>query len=231
MQVNRFNFHRVSEAKDSAQRDLLDIIAYRLISDSLEMVSDSVLERLFQLRSSAQGQNTDTLQGYAASDSALYHYAQSILTEYKKITPVSEEVPLEGEMHYPTFQILSTHPLPAFRHLKAWIDASLKIEFGLIAVEMSLSGRILWDEADLKTFLEKHLVRYGAYSILTGYWEPVSDAVHSVLENKMTLLAATIEMDGRIYAKKTNKQVHQLIFGNVQHSPEQKGNQRHRKTP
>ncbi len=210
------------------QRDLLDLIAYRLTSESLESVSDSVLERLFQMRSDAP--EVKILEGYSASDSPLHHYAQSVLTEYQKITEHElEETIVEGQWHYPTLQLLCAHPSPSYRYLKSWIDASLKIEFGLLVVQMILMGRVRCSESDLRDYLQTHLVRYGAYSILTGYWEPKDEVALSVVENKMSLLAASVEMNQRIYMKKNIKQIHQMLFGNVQHSSGQTRPQRHRK--
>jgi hypothetical protein len=230
MQVNRLSsllFHSTGQ-HNRAQRDLLDLIAYRLTSDSLESVSDSVLERLFQLRSGASA--GVILDGSSASDSSLHHYAQKVLMEYQKITSNElDETIVEGQWHYPTLQLLCAHPSPSYRYLKSWIDASLKIEFGLLVVQMTLTGRVTTSEAELRDYLQTHLVRYGGYSILTGYWEPNEETALSVLENKMSLLAATIEMNQRIYTKKNTKQLHQILFGNVQHSSGQKGTQGHRK--
>lgn len=114
---------------------------------------------------------------------------------------------------YHAFSMFQLHPSPIMRYLKKWIDASLNLEFGLLTAELVLTNAIEMSNDkidDLIEFLNRSIIHYGAYSIFTDFWRP-SDDNNSTLINKMEILAATIELDNKIYYKKSKEDLYRFI--------------------
>jgi hypothetical protein len=224
--------------------DLIDIVSYRLNSKPIEVVAESVLDKIFELRfefidwffTNHQDKNIFTelqekINEEIAAKIQLSQYsslAKTIaitLDTYGQIfTPIYEKLDtgvLEQVLHntedskptYETFKLLSYHPAPQMQYLKKWMDASLKLEFGLLVADLAITEQISLPPTVIKKlteFLNTTLIHFGAYSIFTEFWQP-NENEPSHLINKMEILAATIELDNNIYHKSTKENLYHLI--------------------
>lgn len=196
-------------------QNLTDLIRFRLPQQLLEVVCASVMEELFTLRSKVLGhyreQEAVPRVRLASNADALIEKMDTIEHFYEKIGIAASELVMDCD--YATIRRLARHPAPPIRYLKYWVDASLKLEFGLIVAELSLTGQYslsTTEQTDLSHFLQENLVEYGAYSMITGYWSP-DDAETSVTVNRMELLAAKIEMENRLYFKSNSHHFYHLL--------------------
>jgi len=65
-------------------------------------------------------------------------------------------------------------------------------------------------KSDLIKFLFTTMIRYGAYSIFTGFWNP-DENDDSPITNKMKIFSATIELDNKIFYKTNRDGLFNLI--------------------
>lgn len=100
-------------------------------------------------------------------------------------------------VNYGAIKSLANVPVPEVQHFVKLIDASLNLEVGIIVSELVLDKQLRIDGRDLPaeliSFLEKNLTRFGAYAILLNLWEP-GEGYHESF-NKMKILAGTLELD------------------------------------
>ncbi len=234
---NQKNMIAQSHIEESIE-DLMDIITIRLLTKSVAVVSESVLEKIFDLR-------FEVLEWLAAEKATISDFQSVInqaivhnltlsehteltkmiilvLNSYDKIlTSVFKKVGSEhfnsmiqnGKPSYKAIELISLHPSPPIQYLKKWVDASLKIEFGLIVADLILTKQILFESHrihELTLFLKDTIVQYGAYSIFTNFWEP-DEKDTSKMTHLMEILAATIELDHKMGYKTTQHQFFNLI--------------------
>ncbi|WNJ20733.1 hypothetical protein [Pontibacter sp. G13] len=99
---------------------------------------------------------------------------------------------------YGTIQQLAYHPSPKVSFVKKWMDASLQLELGWIIADLIFTKQLSVSssriEQEIIPFLQDAIIRFGAYSIFTGYWSP-NDELHVPLINRMEILAATLELE------------------------------------
>lgn len=115
---------------------------------------------------------------------------------------------------YDTLKSFALHPSPQIQYVKKWIDASLQIEVGLILSDLVLTNQIEFPKERVKTelidFLMTTIVRYGAYSVFTGFWTPANDDL-STLTNRMKILSATIELDNNLFQETSKEGFFNLV--------------------
>lgn len=115
---------------------------------------------------------------------------------------------------YTTFGLFALHPSLPIRFLKKWMDASLQLDAGIMLADLILTGQADFPEHRIKTelipFLLQSITRFGAYSIITGFWKPDLDDT-SGLVNDMEILAATIEMDNQSFYKASQTELQDLL--------------------
>lgn len=221
--------------------DLIDLIKIRIQNKSISKIAETFHEKIFELRFDIiewfADQNksvseyllrinqeiANKLQISPYSDLA----ASVVLTweGYEKVfSSITEKLNIDNFEQYceelskskPTYETIKLHayhPSPQIQYYKKWIDASLDIDFALILSDLILTDKIKLSEdkiIELIQFLKDTTIRYGAYSIFTGAWEPDIDDT-SNLTNRIKVLAATIEMDNKIYYKISKEGLYNLI--------------------
>jgi hypothetical protein len=234
---NQKNMIAQSHMEQSVE-DLIDIITIRLLTKTVAAVSESVLERIFDLRFEViewlAAENTTISDFQSVINQAIVHnlglsehtelskMLVLVLNSYDKIiTSVIEKVGVEPfntmiqseKPSYKAIELISLHPSPQIQYLKKWVDASLKIEFGLIVADLVLTKQILFEShriQELILFLKETIVQYGAYSIFTNFWEP-DEHDTTKMTHLMEILAATIELEHKIGYKTTKNQFFNLI--------------------
>jgi hypothetical protein len=234
---NQKNMIAQSHIEQSVE-DLIDIITIRLLTKSVAAVSESVLEKIFDLRFEViewlDAEKATISDFQSVINQAIVHnlglnepfeltkMVVIVLNSYDKIlTSVIEKVGLEPfnqmiqneKPSYKAIELISRHPSPPIQYLKKWVDASLKIEFGLIVADLVLTKQILFESHrinELIVFLKDTMVQYGAYSIFTNFWEPDENDT-SKMTHLMEILAATIELEHKMGYKTTQNQLFNLI--------------------
>ncbi len=221
--------------------NLVDLITLRVQKKSIEEVANGLLDKVFDLRFEVlewladKDKNTtdyfESLNSHISVNLQLAPYSDlantisSVLMAYEQIvSPIFAAFPpsfreiFEGlqksKPHYDSLQFLSIHPSPQTRYVKKWIDASLQLETGIILADLILTQQIPFPKKRIKNeligFLLDTLTRFGAYSIFTNFWKPAEDDL-SNLTNQMQILAATIELDNKIFHKTSPKGLFNLI--------------------
>jgi len=157
--------------------------------------------------------------------SSLADSISDVLINYQKIvSPIFNSLPnsfkdiLEtvknNKLSYDIFKILSLHPSPQVKYQKEWIDSSLKLELGLIIADLVLSNQIQFPrkriELELIGFLNSAIIKFGAYSIFTGFWIPDTDD-RSILTNNMKIFSATIELENKSFYKSSKDSFYQIL--------------------
>lgn len=219
---------------------LIDLIKVRIKDRSIDEISNRLLEHLFELRVSMmnwmklQKINLSDYQSIIernievnvenSSFSNLDRVVTNSLIDYEKIiSPFLSKLPdLKGfhlnyqqnKIQYNSFKSFAFHPYPRIKFLKQWLDSSLKLDLGLIISDLILTNQIHLTEERVQTevieFIKGEIIKFGAYSIFTGFWIPKKDDL-SDSTNKMKILAATIEMDHKIMFKTTKESISTFI--------------------
>lgn len=228
-----------SIAQDVA--NLVDLITIRSKDRSIEQIADGLLENIFDLRFVLLewlADNNKDVKFYhkninkhisvnlqLAPFSDLAETISNVLINYEKIvSPIFEALPnsfknivedvQKNKPIYDTFKMLSLHPSPQIRLLKDWIDSSLKLELGLILSDLILTNQIEFSNNRIKfeliDFLNNTVIKFGAFSIVTGFWVPDSDNISSST-NDMKILAATIELDNKVFYKTSKEGLFNLV--------------------
>jgi hypothetical protein len=80
--------------------------------------------------------------------------------------------------------------------------------------DLILTGQADFPEHRIKTelipFLLQSITRFGAYSIITGFWKPDLDDTSGLI-NDMEILAATIEMNNQSFYKASQTELQDLL--------------------
>lgn len=120
----------------------------------------------------------------------------------------------KNKPEYHTFKLFALHPSPQIKFLKDWIDASLQLDVGLILSHLILTDQINFSKKRIKPelieFLCSKIIRFGAFSIFTGFWSPASDDL-SKLTNSMKILVATMELDNKSFYRISKEDFFKLI--------------------
>jgi hypothetical protein len=233
------------KALEQKAENLIDLIIIRINSKSIEEVSESLLQEIFELRldviellleeSEHLNKYWDFLGQYISVNLQLAPYSSlsstisSVLLSYEEITsPIltkilgnSTKEILDGfkinRPSYASLNHLAFLPSAQLKYYKKWIDASLQFELGLILSDLILTGQVKISneriENELVNFLQKIIIRFGAYSIFTGFWTP-SESNLSNTVNSMKILAATIELDNKISTKVSKDSLFEMINNN-----------------
>ncbi len=206
--------------------DVVDLLTVRVVQNPVEEVANSLIERIFDLRWEIISWLADDLEFFnnyleelnthisknlqLVPYSDLANAVASSLLSYENITaPYLEETDaLEGALKkaqtnkpdYNVIKQLELHPGPQVKYLKSWFDASLKMEVGIILADLILTNQMQFPEKriqeELIDFIYSTITKFGAYSIITGFWKPSTEDT-SNLTNRMKILAATIELDNQ----------------------------------
>lgn len=221
--------------------DLVDLITIRVKEQPIEDVSESLLERVFDLRYELiewlVDNNKDfnfileTINENISVNLQLAPYSElaktitKVLMAYEKIlSPIASNLPISmdtvfnsnqnAKLSYGALDIFSNHPLPQIRTLKDWMDASLKMEMGLILSDLVLTEQVKFSkkrvETELIEFLYSSITKFGAYSIFTGFWKPAEED-DSKLTNRMQILCGTIELDNQQYTTMTKDDLMNML--------------------
>lgn len=149
----------------------------------------------------------------------------SILLSYEKIvSPIFESLSNSFEdildeikrkkPEYNTYKMFSLHPSPQIRYLKNWIDSSLQLEVGIILADLVLTNQIRLPKERIKIelleFLYNTIIRFGAYSIFTGFWSPDAEDITD-LTNRMKILSATLELDNKLFYKTSKEGFFKMV--------------------
>lgn len=220
---------------EQAVEDFLDILQNRLAHKPIAEVCESLRERAFDLRVEAARWLSDergTLQEMlrqhvekieaTARQSSQHHLVQAThrsFRQYEKIIAPylsSQLARLGSEIgrekpDYATITMLGLHPEPRVRFIKNWLDSSLDLEVCWIAADLVLLQEIESPAQPMVDFLEKSIVRFGAYSMFTGFWSP-ADPNEDALTSQSKILAATLELDFGTKNKRVSPETfHQML--------------------
>jgi hypothetical protein len=135
---------------------------------------------------------------------------ESIYNSFEDITSVVQN----DKPTYSMFKMLALHPSPQIQSVKNWIDSSLQLEIGLLVSDLILTNQLPLSnkriEEELVEFLNRIIIRFGAYSIFTGFWVPNIDDT-SNLTNSMKILSATLELNHKSFYKTSKDGLFNLI--------------------
>ncbi|MFK8104945.1 MAG: hypothetical protein AB8G15_20670 [Saprospiraceae bacterium] len=221
--------------------DIVDLITIRIKDKSLDEVSESLLENIFDFRFdliewlidndkdfNSYVESTDKYIAVNLQLAPFSNLAETIsktLLAYQKIiSPISDSMSNSFEdiyediqnntPDYDFFKLLSHHPSPQIKYLKKWIDASLKLDIGLILADLILTNQVQLPKKRIKSelidFLDSSITKFGAYSIFTGFWIPkIEDA--SNLTNRMKILSATTELSNKSFYKTSKEGFSRMV--------------------
>lgn len=205
--------------------NLIDLITIRIKDQSLEEVSNSLLENIFDLRLDLVEwlvDNNTEVNFYLepmnkhisknlqlASFSSLAETVSKVLLTYEKIvSPIFKTLPVsfkdtlediqKNKLKYGNFKVFSLHPSPQIKYLKNWMDASLQLEIGIILADLILTDQLEFPKERIKSELIEFL-----YQTTTKFGAYsiftgfwIPDSDDiSNLTNSMKILAATTELD------------------------------------
>jgi len=206
--------------------ELVDLISIRIQNKHIDEVAEGLKAKIFDARLDVihglSGEKEDienyldhinqkisTIQ-HELHHAELFNTLKDSLFIFQKIineifnqkqTDNSKEIQIDLQNNRPTygtFLFLQSHPHPQTRYFTKFLDASLKLDVGILITEKILSGKINLDQKriqqELIPFLNKTIDRFGAYSIFTEFWKPEKDD-HSPETYKMQILADTIRMN------------------------------------
>lgn len=214
--------------------ELVDLICLRIMRYPIETVVSGLMEYVFNLRIELfvwlAGNNKELNQYFESFGkhisvntqilpfSRLAQSVSDVLSAYHTIvSPIweaKEKLEIKnnahyGKLQYNMLQFLESHPSPQVRYIKQWVDASLRLELGLIIADLVLTNQVKLPVQktyrELTVFLINTITRFGAYSIFTGFWAP-NDKDTTMLTNRMKILAATIELDNNVNCLATTKE-------------------------
>ncbi len=227
MILPRLNEQRQNQFSiDQKIEDLTDIIASRMVYKTLEEVEESVKDKIFALRVEILHyffESNFNINDYRRDVNALianqiqiieFNAISSTVAEVLELQDlILNEMPeifvgksfskiVETKPNYASIEfLLEFYPIRQSKNLKNWIDASLKLEFGLLIYGIILNNKISFSASQtiaLKQFLRNAISLYGAYSIVNNIWRP-SEKYDNQLITNMKILAATIELDTKPY--------------------------------
>jgi hypothetical protein len=179
-------------------------------------------QTLSHYRQKIQNQIVEKLNIDVYSDLAT-QIARYLIAYQKILSPLLETTNLDSfeqiaaslppeKPNYHTFSLIGLHPSPRVQYVKNWVDASLRFEIGLLIADLLFTEHITLSEArisELSQFIKDSILKFGAYSIFTEFWQP-QESDDNRLFNAMSVLAATIEMDNRIVHKMNLETLTQL---------------------
>ena len=170
--------------KSSIENDienLIDIIKIRVVENELDAVSENLLSKIFDLRFEVlewlainkkdfneyfEIINKEVAQKCQVEEySKLFNNIIDVLEIYENIVlPIVAEIGfndlinnlLEHKPNYDTIKMLSYLPQSQIKFFKNWIDASLKLEFGLIVSDLVMTKQIKFT----KSRINKELIEY-----------------------------------------------------------------------
>lgn len=77
-------------------------------------------------------------------------------------------------------------PNPELATVIEWFSASLKYDFYLLAADFIINNEIIVDAADtqlLPSLLRRSIIDFGAYTVLSGLWQPAEDDENQYVRN------------------------------------------------
>lgn len=216
----------IKDAFRTAVHDFIDLVKVRIKETSIDEAANSLLPLLFKLRIFAieclieEGESFENLldkfdeiakenqsltvnkkTGEASSD--IIYYSSIINKDlFAKLDISSFDQLDKSEItspSYEAFNALKFHTSPKVRLIKDWMDASLKVDFGLILTDLILVKSVKLSDKKINQslipFLYNSLEVYGAHSIFTDYWTPSDEDRSDSFINRMCILAATLSLD------------------------------------
>lgn len=243
--VSAYNNKNIIKSPSMNNRieNLFNIISSNLHSKPLEVIAESLQDKLFELRlefldwfgTNSQNKNLSNefqekidkeirlkaqLSSYSnlafTVTSALNIYEQIVSPMLKKYEEVREGVPGDNKPTYADVKKeVADNPSPKIQYQGKLLLASLNLDFGFIVADFVLTNQLKLSKEEnekLIEFINAALVHFGAYSIFTGSWQPDKNDTSDLI-NKMGILAATIELDNKMYAKTitTTEELYNLI--------------------
>lgn len=102
----------------------------------------------------------------------------------------------DDKINYATVRLFS-QTAPG-RNIFHWLNSSLRYEAAIFISELILDSKITMSEKEIdekiQPFLESSILNYGAYSILTEYYNPIDYHLDQRI-NKMYILASKLELE------------------------------------
>lgn len=99
---------------------------------------------------------------------------------------------------YESFEVIAQHPDPKFKYLKKFIDESVKFDLVFMITELLFTEKAppfsTAKTDELIEFITTTIIRFGAYSIFTGFWTP-DPSDDSPFLNRIQILAAKLHLD------------------------------------
>ena len=221
---------------------LVGLLKIRITEKSISEVANSLLEQTFDVRISALewfGNNEVNTTDFShlmndlmvkniqlAPYSTLAETLSKVLMVqsdivapiFNQLPNTFEDVAADISKERPTYSMVKMMlllPTPKQKYIKYWIDASLRLEIGLILSELILTDQIQLSKSRIKTelidFLMDSITKFGAYAIFTEVWKP-QKADLSNLTNNMKILAAKVELEngfGKVVTADTFSQMFQ----------------------
>jgi len=176
-------------SKSSIEQDienLIDLIKIRISNKSIENVSESLLNQVFDLRfevlewlaneNKSVSNYFEKVNEIIADNLQLGNYSDladtisEVLLTYEKIAaPIANMIEgdtfeellkniQESKPNYEMLNLISLHPSPQVKYLKNWIDSSLHLEIGLILSDLILTQQVKFPKKRIKAELIKFLL-------------------------------------------------------------------------
>lgn len=232
-------FSQKSIEKDVS--DIVDLITIRIKDKSLEEVSESLLENIFDLR-------FDLIEWLGNNDKDFNFYIESIdkhiavnlqlapfsnlaeaisktlLAHQKIVSPIFDSMSntfediyeeiQNNKPEYDSFKMFSLHPSPQVKYLKEWIDSSLKLDVGLILADLVLTNQIQLPKKRIKSELIDFL--YGSITKFGAYsiftgFWNPDSEDNSNLTNRMKILSATTELSNKSFYKTSKEGFFKMV--------------------
>ncbi len=221
--------------------NLVDLISIRSKDKSIEVVANSLLENIFNLRfeliewlanrEKDQNDYFTAINNYISVNLQLSPYSNlaetisTVLLAYENIVaPTFKNIPntfneireniRKNRPEYDTFKLLSLHPSPQIKYLKKWIDASLQLEVGIILSDLILTNQTQFPKKRIKSELITFLCdSITKFGAYSIFTGFWKPASDDIsdLTNRMKILSATTELDNNLFYKTSQDGLFNLI--------------------